>query len=181
MAPPDGYIEGFVCNLNTCDVKIWGFVHYQPTMAGNALFLVIMALLAIAHILLGIRYRTGMVWVGSMLLGLAAESTGYVARVLMHNDPFSRTYFLWYLICLTLGPVFIAAAIYLCLGRIVVIYGEHNSRILPRSYTVFFMGCDVVSLVVQAAGGGIAASFPLTNQHMVCPPYQALEHLSNLH
>jgi len=48
-----------------------------------------------------------------------------------------------------------------------MVYGEEISRIRARSYTVFFMGCDVLSLVVQAVGGGIAASYPLTNQYMV--------------
>ena len=103
-----------------------------------------------------------------MLLGLTSEALGYIARVLINTNPFYRPYFLWYLICLTIGPVYIAAAIYLCLGRIVVIYGENISQIRPRSYTLFFMGCDVVSLAVQAVGGGLAASAPLTNKRMVC-------------
>jgi len=93
---------------------------------------------------------------------------GYIARVLMHGDPFDRDYFLWYLICLTIGPVFLAAAIYLCLSRIVVVYGEANSRLKPKTYSVFFLSCDFVSLVIQAVGGGIAASYPVINKKMVC-------------
>jgi len=166
MTLPAGYIPGFVCSLKTCDVKLWGFVHYLPSLPGNILFLVIFSILAVGQIFLGVKYKTRLVGV-SMLIGLAFETLGYVARVLMHYDPFDRTYFLWYLICLTMGPVFFAAAIYLCLGRIVVVYGEHISRIRPRTYTVFFMGCDVISLVTQAAGGGIAASVPLTDQYDV--------------
>lgn len=103
----------------------------------------------------------------AICLGLLTETVGYIARVLLNGNPFSRDYFLWYLITLTIGPVFIAAAIYLTLGRIVVINGEAISRIKPRSYTTFFLGCDIVSLVVQAVGGGIAASTPLDNPHMV--------------
>jgi hypothetical protein len=83
-----------------------------------------------------------------MLLGLASEALGYIARILININPFYRAYFLWYLICLIVGPVFIVAAIYLCLGRIVFIYGEKISRIRPRSYTLFFVGCDVVGLAV---------------------------------
>ncbi|KAF8861352.1 RTA1-domain-containing protein [Acephala macrosclerotiorum] len=166
MVLPAGYIPGFVCTLATCDVKKWGFIHYQPSMAGNVLFLVIIDFPGLTQIILGIKCKTGLVYV-SMLFGLACESLGYVARILMHHDPFNRAYFLWYLICLTIGPVFMAAAIYLCLGRIVVIYGENISRVRPRTYTIFFMGSDVVSLVVQAVGGGIAASVPLTNQKMI--------------
>ncbi|PVH74389.1 RTA1-domain-containing protein [Cadophora sp. DSE1049] len=166
MGVPEGYIEGFHCTLATCDVKLWGFIHYQPSLAGNILFLVLLDILALAQLVLGIRYKTGLVCV-SMLLGLACESLGYVARILLHYDPFNRAYFLWYLITLTLGPVFIAAAIYLCLGRIVVVYGEGMSRIRARSYTVIFMACDLVSLVVQAGGGGLAASVPLWNQNLI--------------
>jgi hypothetical protein len=166
MVLPAGYVAGFHCTLQTCSVKLWGFVHYQPSIPGNVLFLVLIDLLALAQLIMGIRYKTGLVCV-SMLLGLACESSGYVARILMHYDPFNRAYFLWYLVTLTLGPAFLAAAIYLCLGRIVVIYGENLSRIRPRTYTYIFMGCDFFSLIVQALGGGIAASFPLTNQKMV--------------
>jgi hypothetical protein len=166
MVVPAGYIPNFVCTLQTCDVKKWGFIHYQPSIPGNVLFLVIIDVLALAQLIMGIYYRTGIVCV-AMLLGLACESLGYVARILMHYDPFNRAYFLWYLVCLTLGPAFLAGAIYLCLGRIVVLYGADISRIRPQTYTYIFMGCDFFSLVVQALGGGIAASFPLTNEKMV--------------
>ncbi|KAH9222318.1 RTA1 like protein-domain-containing protein [Leptodontidium sp. 2 PMI_412] len=166
-APPPDYIEGFVCTLATCDIKKWGYIHYQPSMAGNVLFLVLILLIAVAQLVLGIKYKIGGLWVTCMILGLASESIGYVARILMHPDPFNRVYFLIYLICLTLGPVFIAASIYLCLGRVVVIYGNHISRIRPHIYTLFFMGCDSISLVVQAVGGGIAASFPVWNKKMI--------------
>jgi hypothetical protein len=165
-APEDEYIPGFVCTLDTCSVEDWGYIHYQPSIPGNAFFLAIMALLAVAHLVLGIRHKTTSIAV-AMCLGLVTETAGYVARVLMHGNPFSRDYFLWYLITLTIGPVFLAAAIYLTLGRIVVVYGEDISRIRPRTYTTFFLGCDIVSLCVQAVGGGIAASFPVTNHKMV--------------
>jgi hypothetical protein len=85
----------------------------------------------------------------------------------LHFDPFQRGYFLWYLISLTMGPVFIAAAIYLCLGRIVVVYGEEISRIKPRAYTMFFLFCDFIALSIQTVGGAIAASAPITNKPMV--------------
>jgi hypothetical protein len=165
VLPPD-YVPGFICHLGTCSITEWGYIHYQPNLAGNVLFLALMCILGVAQLVLGLYYKTRLICF-SMILGLLSESLGYIARILLHYDPFDRTYFLWYLICLTIGPVFIAAAIYLCLGRIVVVLGEEISRIKPRSYTLFFMGCDVISLVVQAAGGGIAASTPITNQRMV--------------
>ena len=166
MVNLDNYIPGFICHLGTCDINEWGYIHYQPSMPGNVLFLIIIDALAIINLVLGVYHGTGLVCL-TMLAGLASESTGYVARILLHGNPFDRTFFLIYLICLTTGPAFIAAAIYLSLGRIVVVYGESISRIKPRTYTVFFLGCDAVSLSVQAVGGGIAASAPVTNQKMV--------------
>lgn len=63
-----------------------------------------------------------------------------------------------YLICLTIGPAFLAAAIYLCLGRIVVVYGLDVSRVKPRTYSILFITCDFLSLALQAAGGALAAT-----------------------
>ena len=36
--------------------------------------------------------------------------------------------------------------------------GKENSRIRPETYTRFFIPCDVVSLVLQALGGGMAST-----------------------
>lgn len=61
-----------------------------------------------------------------------------------------------YLICATIAPVFISAAIYLTITRIMVLYGEHNSYFKPRTVALVFMTSDFASLVLQAAGGAIA-------------------------
>jgi hypothetical protein len=63
-----------------------------------------------------------------------------------------------YLICLTIGPAFMTAAIYLCLGRIITAYGRNLSRFTPRTYTFVFIGCDFVSLVLQAVGGALTST-----------------------
>jgi hypothetical protein len=63
-----------------------------------------------------------------------------------------------YLICLTIGPTLLSAALYLCLARIVVVYGTQLSRFQPRTYTVTFMSCDFTSLVLQSIGGGITST-----------------------
>ena len=75
----------------------------------------------------------------------------------------SRLTFNRYIICLTIGPAFFSAAIYLCLARIVVIYGETLSYFRPRTYTIVFIACDLISLILQAAGGGLANSSKTQN------------------
>lgn len=63
-----------------------------------------------------------------------------------------------YLIGLTIAPAFFSASIYLCLSRIIVIYGRSVSRLRPAIYTITFISFDLFSLVLQAVGGAIAAS-----------------------
>lgn len=65
--------------------------------------------------------------------------------------------FLIQIICLTIAPAFLAAGIYLCLSRIVTTVGPKHSRIKPLSYLKIFIPCDFISLVLQAAGGGMAS------------------------
>jgi len=67
------------------------------------------------------------------------------------------------IIGLTLAPAFYAAGIYFCLSRIVISFGADNSRIAPAKYPYIFITCDILSLLLQAAGGGIAASAKLND------------------
>lgn len=57
---------------------------------------------------------------------------------------------------LTIAPVFLTAAIYLCLSRIIALYGTHLSPLQPRTIAIFFMCSDFLSLVLQAVGGALA-------------------------
>ncbi|KAJ5953448.1 RTA1 domain protein [Penicillium verhagenii] len=45
----------------------------------------------------------------------------------------------------------------MCLGKIIRIYGEDIARFHPRTYTTFFVSCDITSLILQSAGGALAA------------------------
>ncbi|KAI9833950.1 MAG: hypothetical protein M1819_003459 [Sarea resinae] len=149
-------IDPDYCTLKNCTLE-YANIHYIPSLGGNLAFLIIFAIILILQIGLGIFYRT---WgfLGGMFGGLLLEVLGYVGRVQMHHNPFTQEPFLLYLICLTIGPAFLTASIYLCLARIVTVYGAYLSRIQPRSYTLIFISCDLLSLILQGAGGGIAAT-----------------------
>jgi hypothetical protein len=62
------------------------------------------------------------------------------------------------LIPLTLAPALLTAGIYLCLGRVIVAIGSENSRLKPKMYTYVFISCDLLSLILQGVGGGMAAT-----------------------
>ena len=68
------------------------------------------------------------------------------------------------IVCLTIAPAFLAAGIYLTLSRIVLVFGPENSRIKPLSYPRIFIPCDVMSLLLQAAGGGLASAASHSNK-----------------
>jgi hypothetical protein len=152
------FLDPNLCNVNVCDLSLAHF-NYVPNLAGNALFAAIFGIYIIINLFFGIRHRTWGYMV-AMVLGLIGEVIGYIARILLHNNPFDPTgnNFIIYLVCLTLAPALFSAAIYLCLGRIVVVYGENLSRFRPRTYTLIFCGFDIFSLVLQATGGGIAST-----------------------
>lgn len=62
------------------------------------------------------------------------------------------------IVTLTIAPAFICAAVYLSLARIVVVYGEEISRLKPRTYSILFVAFDLLALVLQGMGGGIAST-----------------------
>lgn len=60
--------------------------------------------------------------------------------------------------CLIIGPAWVTAGIYLTLKHLVKAFGREYSYLRPKYYTWIFIGCDISSLTLQAAGGGLASS-----------------------
>jgi hypothetical protein len=56
------------------------------------------------------------------------------------------------------APAFLAAGIYLTLKHVVIQFGKEWSRLRPSWYTYIFIACDISSLVMQSAGGALAAT-----------------------
>ncbi|KAK9329094.1 RTA1 like protein-domain-containing protein, partial [Lipomyces starkeyi] len=135
------------CTLQTCTLAQAHFT-YLPNLCGNSFYAAWFGLLVILQILLLVRYR---IWGYSVAMfgGLVLEILGYVGRIQMHFNPFTRNPFAMYLVCLTIAPASLGAAVYICLSRIVVVYGEKLSRFKPRTYTLVFVVCDVTSLLLQ--------------------------------
>lgn len=55
------------------------------------------------------------------------------------------------------APTFWTAALYVILGRLITLSGPSTSPLSPRTYLIAFCTADVVSLVLQAVGGGMAS------------------------
>lgn len=57
----------------------------------------------------------------------------------------------------SLAPTFFTAGIYVLLGRFIQILGRESSVLTPKLYLWIFCTCDIISLVIQAIGGGLAS------------------------
>jgi hypothetical protein len=144
------------CRLDKACLDEFGSVHYLPSMFGNALFLGIFGTVLILQIWLGIRHKT---WgyMAAMIGGNVLEIVGYLGRIMMNKSPFEDTNFIIYIVGLTIGPAFYSAAIYLGISRIITIFGAQLSWLKPRTVTLLFIGADLISLILQSAGGAIAS------------------------
>ncbi|CZS96236.1 hypothetical protein WAI453_009831 [Rhynchosporium graminicola] len=143
------------CTFETCSVKqsVYGYLPNKPV---TIILIVLFGMSMLMHIFQGVKSRS---WTFVVALGIGCfgESVGYVGRVLLRDDPWSRAYLGIQLVCLTVSPAFIAGGIYLTLKHVIIIYGSRFSRIAPRLYTWIFVSCDILSILIQTSGAVIAS------------------------
>lgn len=121
---------------------------YPPSLAANIIFAALFGFSLILHIFLGWRLRTWS-FLAAYILGSSAETAGYIGRILLHSNPYNlntRVYsmnlgtllqslltyyqsFLVQIVCLTMGPAFYSAGLYLCLARMYVSNNHLHDKI----------------------------------------------------
>ncbi|KAF1837824.1 RTA1-domain-containing protein [Decorospora gaudefroyi] len=144
------------CKISKCP-ESWQVIEYRPSMAGNVIYMLFFLALFGGQLWFGTRNKTW-TFMGTMCAGILGEVAGYVGRIMLNLNPFSKDSFLVNLVPLTIAPAFLTAGIYLCVGRVIVTIGAENSRLKHKMYTYVFIGCDTLALVLQAIGGGMAAT-----------------------
>lgn len=128
-----------------------------PSYGGNMAMAIVMGIFFAAHTVLGVFFSTW--WFGvSYFCGAGLEMAGYIGRTLSADDTSALDPFLLQIITLTIAPCFIMAGIYYLLAQLIMIYGTQFALLKPMWYSYIFITCDVISLVIQAAGGGLAAT-----------------------
>ncbi|EAQ91875.1 hypothetical protein CHGG_00110 [Chaetomium globosum CBS 148.51] len=96
--------------------------------------------------------------IGYALAALITLSIGYIGRVLLASNPWNGGAFKLQIVAIILGPTLVCVGLYLTLKHAVVALNRSFSRVAPRVYPLFFVPADISCLVIQAIGGGIAAS-----------------------
>lgn len=90
--------------------------------------------------------------------GMVLEIIGYSGRIWYHLNDNSGSAYIMELVCITVAPCFLMAGIYYILAQLILIYGNHFSRLKPMQYSLIFVICDVISVFIQGGGGGSASN-----------------------
>lgn len=147
-----------VCRSVSAECPVESSIYgYYPSVPGNAFLLAWFGVFLIMNTFLGIRLRTWTYMI-AMSLGCICEVIGYAGRLVLNDNPFSKAGFDMQIVCLIIAPAFFAAGIYLTLKHITLCFGAEYSLVKPEYYTWIFISCDILSLVLQGAGGGISAT-----------------------
>ncbi|PYH86762.1 RTA1-domain-containing protein [Aspergillus uvarum CBS 121591] len=150
-----------VTDLTTgCHALIDGYgtpYGYLPAFAPGVVFCTLFGLLAGVHVIQIVTYRRFW-WTITFVVGCLTEVLGWAARIWTTRCPYNLNAFLVQFSTLIIAPTFFTAGIYILLGCFVQIMGRRSSFLSPRSYLWIFSACDLISIVIQAVGGGIASA-----------------------
>ena len=129
-------------------------------------YTVIFGLCGIVQVAVGIKSR---VWtfMTALVIGAFMEMIGYIGRILMNQNPWNERAFEQQITCLILAPSFVAAGIYWSVKHITIQVSPSASKLPPRLYPWIFIWCDIGSIILQAAGGGVAASAGSTDTKLL--------------
>ncbi|SCV02458.1 LAME_0H00980g1_1 [Lachancea meyersii CBS 8951] len=91
-----------------------------------------------------------------LLIGMLTECGGYIARIASKNDVYALGPYVAQTVMLLVAAAFMAATIYMNFGRLLVLMNATSVSFVPiRFSTTIFVACDVLSILLQAAGGSI--------------------------
>ncbi|KAI0132429.1 RTA1 like protein-domain-containing protein [Xylariales sp. AK1849] len=130
---------------------------YYPNLGANAFLSAGFGICLIGLLGVGAWKKT---WGYSIALiaGCGLELAGYIARTQLHSNPWNQSAFETQICAIILAPTLICISIYLTLKHVTLSINPALSRIHPRLYPIFFVPADVSCLILQAIGGGMAAS-----------------------
>ncbi|KAJ5773997.1 hypothetical protein N7457_008893 [Penicillium paradoxum] len=128
---------------------------YTPSLGAGIAFCTLFGLSGIVHTVQFIWKRQW--WASVFTVGCLVEVIGWAGRTWSAKCPYNSTAFLMQISTLIIAPTFFTAGIYVLLGRFIQILGRDSSFLKPNLYLWIFCTCDVLSLVIQAIGGGIAS------------------------
>ncbi|KAK0477397.1 RTA1 like protein-domain-containing protein [Armillaria novae-zelandiae] len=130
---------------------------YTPSKGIALTFIILFGISTLTHTAQTIYFR--MWWAfPTIILAGCLEILGWSGRFWSSISPSLSSPFMIQITATIIGPTPLVAANFLILGAIIRILGPAYSRLSPRAYSIVFVSCDIISLVIQGGGGGIASS-----------------------
>jgi hypothetical protein len=155
----------------------WTFYYYAPSSAAAGIFAGLFGLSSIFHFYQLIRTRTWFMipfLIGGLrtlsfsiqvvpfcpifwpfLFASTVETVGYIGRLLssLETPNYTQGPYVMQSALILIAPAFLAASIYMTLGRIIeMLDAERSSMIKLKWLTKIFVAGDVLSFLMQASG-----------------------------
>ncbi|RAL08726.1 RTA1 domain-containing protein [Aspergillus homomorphus CBS 101889] len=128
--------------------------NYNPSVAAAVIFVLLFLAITVHHVYQLARAHAW--YFTCFVLGGILEVIGYIARASAHNNTSSQTIFTLQTLLILLAPPLYAATLYMTLGRLVFYLDKESLSIVPtRWLTVIFVAGDIISFLIQGAGGAI--------------------------
>lgn len=103
------------CTIAHCPVEL-SVYGYRPSLAASGALIALYGICMIIQIALGLRYKSWW-FMACMILGCIDEILGYGGRIMYWQNPWDNAGFIMQIVCITIGPVFFAAAIYVLISQ----------------------------------------------------------------
>lgn len=160
---------------NKSTAMAWTFYYYAPSTAAATIFTVLFGLSSLTHCYQLVRTRTWFM-IPFLIGGLSkithkstrliraqsliffnylVETIGYIGRLLssLETPDFTRGPYIMQSTLILIAPAFLAASIYMTLGRVIhMLHAEESSLIKLKWLTKIFVTGDVLSFLMQASG-----------------------------
>ncbi|OOQ88685.1 RTA1 like protein [Penicillium brasilianum] len=137
--------------------KNYVLYHYTPSLPCAILLAVLFALTTVFHLYQRIKAHSK--YFNPFIVGGIFQIIGYGARAGSHFYMDSTILYAIQSLLILLAPTLYAASIYMVLGRIIAFLRGENLSYIPIEWmTKVFVAGDVLSFILQAAGGGIMTS-----------------------
>ncbi|KAJ7743906.1 RTA1-domain-containing protein [Mycena maculata] len=130
---------------------------YIPHEYAAIIFVVLFGFSTALHVGQAIYYRMWWLFLTAVLCGLG-ELVGWSGRLWSSFSPSFSNPFMMQITSTIISPTPLIAVNFILLSWIVTRLGSCYSRLTPIWYTIIFVSCDIVALVIQGAGGGIASA-----------------------
>ncbi|KAL4940671.1 RTA1 like protein-domain-containing protein [Aspergillus oleicola] len=138
------------------DFKLY---RYDPSIGAAVVFIILFIIASGIHTYQAAQTKTW--FVIPFVVGGHFEWIGYIGRAISGTEAsdFTVKPYILQTLLLLIAPTLYAATIYMELGRIVLLTdGETYCLIRRRWLTKIFLIGDIISFIMQGAGGGIMAS-----------------------